>query len=293
MIHTDEREIEVSRRFGFAESRGLSDAAYDRWGCCWSMNCLGQELRESPVKDIEEVYDWPYPDPNDPNIFYGIPEKIRKTQDDGYAAYVGQYYTMFERAWAMTGYTDFLTYCYTDPDAVEFLLDRITENKIRMAERICELNPDIGHTGDDLGLQTGGVMSLEMFRKFFKPRYEKIWGVYKRHGIPVMHHSCGDCSMYIPDMIDAGLDMLHTVQQTAMDISMLSREYGKDLSWFASTDTVSVLEKGTPDDVRRNVDYTVEQLGKYNGLLLSMINIMPTAPFENVKAAIEQIKKYR
>ena len=182
---------------------------------------------------------------------------------------------------------------YTDPDAVEFLLDRITENKIRMAERICELNPDIGHTGDDFGSQTGGVMSLEMFRKFFKPRYEKIWGVYKRHGIPVMHHSCGDCSMYIPDMIDAGLDMLHTVQQTAMDISMLSREYGKDLSWFASTDTVSVLEKGTPDDVRRNVDYTVEQLGKYNGLLLSMINIMPTAPFENVKAAIEQIKKYR
>ena len=74
MIHTDEREIEVSRRFGFAGSRGLSDAAY-----------------------------------------------------------VGQYYTMFERAWAMTGYTDFLTYCYTDPDAVEFLLDRITENKIRIA----------------------------------------------------------------------------------------------------------------------------------------------------------------
>ena len=54
-----------------------------------------------------------------------------------------------------------------------------------------------------------------------------------------------------------------------------------------------MLEKGTPDDARRNVDYTVEQLGKYNGLLLSMINIMPTAPFENVKAAIEQIKKYR
>ena len=41
MIHTDERQIELSRRFGFAENRGLSDAAYDRWGCCWSMNCLG------------------------------------------------------------------------------------------------------------------------------------------------------------------------------------------------------------------------------------------------------------
>ena len=108
-----------------------------------------------------------------------------------------------------------------------------------------------------------------------------------------MHHSCGDCSMYIPDMIDAGLDMLHTVQQTCMDIQKLSQEYGKDLSFFASTDTVSILENGTTDDVKRNVDFTVEHLGKHNGLLLSMINIMPNAPFENVKAAIEQIKTYR
>ena len=293
MRNTDKEAIELSRRFGFAVDKGLPNAAYDNWGCAWTMDCLGQELRESPIKDIEEVYDWPYPDPDNPNIFYGISEIIQKIHDDGYAAFVGQNYSLFERAWAMTGYTDFLTYCYTDEEAVEFLLDRITENKIRIAERICELNPDLGHTGDDFGLQTSGVMSLEMYRKFFKPRYEKIWGVYKKHGIPVMHHSCGNCSMYIPDMIDAGLDMLHTVQQTAMDISVLSREYGRDLSWFASTDTVSVLEKGTPEDVRRNVDYTVEQLGKYDGLLLSMINIMPTAPYENVRAAIEQVKKYR
>jgi len=108
-----------------------------------------------------------------------------------------------------------------------------------------------------------------------------------------MHHSCGDCSMYLPDMIDSGLDMLHTVQQTAMDISVLSREYGRDLAWFASTDTVSVLNTGTPDDVRRNVDYTVEQLGKNGGLLLAAINIMPEAPCENVKALIEQMQKYR
>lgn len=294
MRNTDPKAIALSREYGFAIDKGLENAAYDRWGCAWTMDCLGQELRVSPMTDIEDVYDWKYPDPNDPNIFLGIPEAIRKLHDDGFAAFVGQNYSLFERAWAMTGYTEFLMAMYTDEDAVDFLLDRITENKVRIAERICqECHPDLGHTGDDFGLQTNGVMSVDMFRRFFKPRYEKIWAVYHKYDVPVMHHSCGNCSSYLPDMIDAGLDMLHTVQQTAMDISQLSREYGRDLSWFASADTVQVLEQGTPDDVRRNIDYTVEQLGKYNGLLLSMINIMPAAPFENVRAAIEQVKKYR
>jgi len=293
MRHTDKEQISDSYRFGFAKDKGLPNAAYDVWGCAWTMDCMGQELRQSPISDIEAVYDYNYPDPNNPDIFYGIGDIGKAIHDEGYALFVGQYYSLFERAWAMTGYVDFLTYCYTDPEAVQFLLERITEYKVRIAQRICELGADLGHTGDDFGLQRGGVMSLEMFNKFFKPCYEKIWGVYRKNGIPVMHHSCGDCSMYIPDMIDAGLDMLHTVQQTSMDIRQLSLKFGKDLSFFASTDTVDILENGKPDDVRRNVDFTVEQLGKNNGLLLSMINIMPNAPFENVKAAIEQIKTYR
>ncbi|MFT3850768.1 MAG: uroporphyrinogen decarboxylase family protein [Propionivibrio sp.] len=293
MRNTDKEQIAESYRFGFAKDKGLQNAAFDSWGCAWTMDCLGQELRSSPITDIEEVYDYPYPDPNNPDIFHGIGNIVKKIHDKGHAVFIGQNYSLFERAWAMTGYADFLVYCYTDPEAVEYLLARITENKIRIAERICELGTDLGHTGDDYGLQCSGVMSLEMFNKFFKPCYEKIWGVYKKNGIPVMHHSCGDCSMYIPDMIDAGLDMLHTVQQTSMDIRQLSQEYGKDLSFFASIDTVQVLEKGTPDEVRRNVYFTVEHLGKNNGLLLSAINIMPDTPFENVRAAIEQIKSYR
>jgi len=293
MRNTDEEQIAESYKYGFAIDKGWENVAYDSWGVAWTIKCLGQELRESPITDIEQVYDYPYPDPNNPYIFHGLQKKVDAIHNEGYAVFVGQNYSLFERAWGMTGYEDFLAYCYTATEAVEFLLDKITQNKVRIAERICEMGTDLGHTGDDYGLQRGGVMSLDLFNSLFKPCYEKIWGVYHKHGIPVMHHSCGDCSMYLPDMIDAGLDMLHTVQQTCMDIRQIYNEFGKDLSFFASTDTVNVLETGTPDEVRSNVDYTVEHLGKNNGLVLSMINIMPNAPYENVKAAIEQIKKYR
>ena len=286
-------DLQRAKQFGFAKDSPLENAVVDQYGCTWSVDCIGQELRAGCIEDIEDVYDFPFPTGDDPNSLYGIMEWIDDSHRRGYATVVHQNHNLFERAWAMVGYEDFLVACYTDTEAVEYLLDRLTEIKVRMAERICALKPTLGHTGDDFGIQSGGVMSLELFRKLFKPRYERIWGVYKRHGIPVLHHSCGNCSLYLDDMIEIGLDMLNPVQQTAMDIRMLSERYGDSLSFMGSIDTIETINRGTPDDVRRNVDLTVETLGKHNGLLLSMLNVMPETPFENVKAAIEQMMMYR
>ena len=286
-------DYEKARELGFGRSGPRENTVIDRFGCTWSIDCLGQELVSGCIEDIEDVYDYEFPSPDHPDSLLGVKEWIEDCHSRGYATVVHQNHNIFERSWAMVGYEDFLVACYTEPEAVEYLLDKLTEIKVRMAERICGMKPTLAHTGDDFGLQTGGVMSLEMFRKFFKPRYEKIWSVYKKHGIPVLHHSCGDCSQYLEDMIEIGLDMLNPVQQTAMDIRMLSERFGDSLSFFGSIDTIETLTRGTPDDVRRNVDETAEILGRNNGLLLSMLNVMPNTPFENVKAAIEQMMQYR
>lgn len=286
-------DYEMAKKLGFARPSPLKNAILDRFGCTWSVNCVGQELRAGCLDDIEDVYEYAFPSPDHPDSLWGVKEWIDDCHSRGYATVVHQNHNIFERSWAMLGFEDLLAACYTDPEAVEYLLDKLTEIKVRMAERICELKPTLGHTGDDFGLQRGGVMSLEMWRKFFKPRYEKIWGVYKKHGIPVVHHSCGDCSLYLEDMIEIGLNLLNPVQQTAMDIHEISARFGDSLSFFGSIDTIDTLTHGTPDDVRRNVDETLETLGRNNGLLLSMLNVMPETPFENIRAAIERMLEYR
>lgn len=286
-------DYEMAKKLGFARPSPLENAMVDRFGCTWSIDCIGQELRAGCLEDIEDVYDYEFPSPDHPDSLWGVKEWIDDCHSKGYATVVHQNHNIFERSWAMLGYEELLTACYTDVESVEYLLDKLTEIKMRMAERICELKPTLAHTGDDFGLQTGGVMSLELWRKLFKPRYEKIWGVYKKNGIPVLHHSCGDCSMYLEDMIEIGLNMLNPVQQSAMDIRVISERFGDSLSFFGSIDTINTLIQGTPDDVRRNVDFTMETLGRNNGLLLSMLNVMPETPFENIKAAIEQMMQYR
>ncbi len=69
-------------------------------------------------------------------------------------------------------------------------------------------------------------------------------------------HSCGSIYRLLPDLIDAGYDIVNPVQTNCveMDPAMLKREFGADITfWGGGCDTVSVLNKVKPEEVRRHV----------------------------------------
>ena len=136
-------------------------------------------------------------------------------------------------------------------------------------------------------------MSLEMWREFYKPRLEKIWKVYKDAGLSVVHHSCGDCSLFLDDMIEIGLDGLHPVQSAAMDIEALGKRYGNNLVFYGGIDCQQTLSFGTPDEVRANVKYVVDCLGRHGNMVLAPINIMRNTSFENFEALVQAVREFR
>jgi uroporphyrinogen decarboxylase len=292
MYISEPEQLSLARDMGFVFDRGEENVLFDRWGIGWSTHSVGLEVRINALRKGEDVLSYEVPKEKGGNFIMAdrLVETYRK---EGYAVWIPQYISFFERGWAIVGYEDFMMKCYTEPEKIETLLDKILEYKMTLAERICTYPVVMGHTGDDYGLQRGGVMSLEMWKRFFKPRLKELWGVYKKHHIKVCHHSCGDVGMYLDDMLDAGLDILHPVQATCLSITELSERYGKDLIFYGGIDCVDVLTNGTPDDVRRNVDETVEVLGKNGGLILSAINIMPNVPVENLRSLINAVNSYK
>ena len=56
----------------------------------------------------------------------------------------------------------------------EALLDKIMEIRIFQAEKYAEAGVDIIQLGDDIGMQTGLIISKEMWKKWLKPRLKKI-----------------------------------------------------------------------------------------------------------------------
>ena len=187
------------------------------------------------------------------------------------------------------------------PAEVERLLDALMVRHLASLEKICRAVGDvvdIVRLGDDLGMSTGPLMSPETYRKLFKPRHTMLCSYIKAHSS--MHtflHSCGSIYKLIPDLIDAGFEILNPVQTNARDMQpeRLKREFGQDVTfWGAGADTRSILNMGTPAQVKDHVRLNIETLAPGGGFVFNTIhNILPDVPPENIIAMYAAVDEYR
>jgi len=187
-----------------------------------------------------------------------------------------------------------------DHEDLSRLLDKLMdlhlsglEKKIRAVGDLV----DVIRFGDDLGMTTGPFMDLDVFRKFFKPRYKVLCDYVKQNSsMKIFLHSCGSIRQFIPDLIDAGFDILNPVQTNCKGMSAreLKAEYGREISsWGGGIDTSSVLPTGTPEQVRADVLKRCEILSRGGGFIFAPIhNILPEVTPENIIAAYEAVNEF-
>jgi uroporphyrinogen decarboxylase len=152
--------------------------------------------------------------------------------------------------------------------------------------------------GDDLGTQQALQISPRLYREVFKPRERMIFEtVRKRSSLHVFLHSCGAIADILPDLIEAGVEIINPVQTSArgMDPARLKREFGKDLVfWGGGCDTQRVLPMGTPDEIDAHVRERIGVFATGGGFVFTQIhNIMPHVPPRNIEAMYAAVKKYR
>jgi uroporphyrinogen decarboxylase len=186
------------------------------------------------------------------------------------------------------------------PDEVERLLDALMEKHLATLKKVCEAVGDVVDIirfGDDLGTDMGLFMSPEIYRTIFKPRHKLLCDYVKKNSS--MHtflHTCGSIYELIPDLIEAGYDIINPVQTNArnMEPEKLKREFGKDITfWGGGCDTRNILNYATPQQVKEHVKRNIEILGPGGGFVFNTVhNIMPDVPPENIVAMFEAVQEY-
>ncbi len=280
---------------GFASKDDVdAHVVYDRWGIGWRTDHDGEcPVGNIVIADIEKAGAYKAPDPGKEGQLHELDEFEKKYNGKGYALGVSQYYGLFEKAHLLLGYEELLFNQYDYPGEVCGVLDKIMDYRVELSKILVRHNIAFGHSGDDYGTQRGPVMSIDMWRAFYKPRLKKVWSVYKDAGLAVVHHSCGDCTIFLDDMLEIGLDAIHPVQSASMDIDYLGKRYGNNLVFYGGIDCQQVLTHGSPADVKANVKECVEKLGKYGNMILAPINIMRDVSYENFDALVEAVRTYR
>jgi uroporphyrinogen decarboxylase len=91
----------------------------------------------------------------------------------------------------------------------------------------------------------------------------------------------------IPDLIDAGLDILNPIQTRAagMDPAVLKERFGDKLIFWGGVDEQVLLPQGTPAQVRAEAERLSRTLGASGGYVLAAShNIQADTPSENILA---------
>jgi uroporphyrinogen decarboxylase len=235
------------------------------------------------IEDLKR-YHWPTPDLFDYSPLRGQLQKYRN-----YALRYG-FGDNFERPSLVRGKEQFYCDLALRPDMAHFLIDKFTEFYCVDLTRALEATDgqiDIVLLLADLGTQQGLMFSKEMLNTFFVPYAAKLFAIAKQAGVKSMLHSCGSVRDFIPELIEAGVDILNPIQVRAQGMvpRELKREFGQRLCFHGGVDIQRTLPRGTPEEVRTEVRTRIGELGCDGGYIVcSTHNLQNDAPTENILA---------
>lgn len=300
---------------GPARDLGLVGDYYrltDEWGMGWQMPRDGghyYDLFHSPLADAETVQDverFAWPDPLDLTRYTGMKEQAEDIIHNKKKAFVlGRMSSgMWEHAMWMTGYEKFLISMIQNKKFIHALMSKILEIKMQYWENAIKAVGQqeflVISCADDLGHQSGLLVSLELYKEMIWPYHQALFQFVKRIAgcdVFVFFHTDGAIYDAIPLLIDAGVDILNPWQVNCAgmgDTARFKREYGDVLTiWGGSCDSQRVLPFGTPQEVRDETRRRIEDLAPGGGFVFAPIHVIQgDVPPENIMAWWETLQQY-
>lgn len=271
----------------------------DEWGITWKWfkNSAGgayTEIVRHPLADIKDPSEFKLPDFSREDRYDGVRQLIAQHGKE-YGIMGGAACTLLELAWYLMGMQRLLMDLTSEKDFMNAFLDDLTRWIDVAGSKLVELGVDIIWIGDDFGTQDRMLMSPELFREFFKPRYAKLFAKWKAINpqVKIAFHSDGNIYPIIGDLVEIGLDILNPVQPKSMDPARVKQDFGKKLTLWGTVDIQEVMPFGSVADVENEVKLRLRTAGQGGGLIISPAhNLQPDVPIENILAFYRTAKEF-
>lgn len=269
----------------------------DEWGTVWKFRIFGVWGLECswPLDDWGKLSEYQFP----PMPAWVTDEKAFEEEKARVKAHQEQYYfsggggSLFEKLIALRPFEDVLCDLMDDDEHIIELMDRLEAYYKPQIEALIRMGVDSISFGDDMGTQENLIFSLDVFRRHFKPRYERLMKPIRDEGIKIHFHSCGQIEKLFQEFADLGVNSVWPqlpLYNTPYYADML-REL--KLAVALHTDRANTMTFGTPGDVRELVKREFEIFRPDKGGAWFYIEADNGMPFENLQALVEQVYEYR
>ena len=194
----------------------------------------------------------------------------------------------FERAWVMRGFAEALADSAAEPRFYESLLDGLADLEAGILSRLLGLPVQGILFADDWADQRGILLGRERWRRFILHRQAALYDAVRRSGKQVLSHCCGNVREIVPDLIEAGLEVLQSIQPEAMDPYALKKEFGAALCLWGGLGSQRMIPFGAPKEIRGEVSRLCAEMGRGGGYILGTAkSLQPETPTENAAAVVE------
>ena len=134
----------------------------------------------------------------------------------------------------LTGTENMLIAMYEEPEWVMDMFDTYLNASLELNQRILDAGYEFDgvYFMDDMGYKGTPFFSPDTYRELLKPYHKKACDWAHERGMVVELHSCGCIEPLIPDIMDAGVEMLNPLEVKAgMDPYKLKQLYGDKLAF--------------------------------------------------------------
>ena len=288
----------------------------DEWGLRHRLVSGYYDLTGSPLANdmtISGIDNYPWPDPYDPVRLDGVKEEVENLYhqtDFAIVAHRPVYGNLWEMARVMVGMENALLLTAMDHKIFDYLLGTLAEIQNGFYDAFLSVvGPyvDVVEMADDYGTNVGPMFNPEIYKQFFKPRYQQTIKLIKEKApqAKVLLHNDGAIRKFIPDLIETGFDILNPIEGhlKGMEPEGLKKDFGDRLTLQGGVDVKTVLNHGSIEDVWEEVRLRISQMGQGGGYILAPAhNFGNDIPLENLLAffeagkslgvyPIEQVKK--
>lgn len=270
---------------------------YATWNLPWKIKEDGAHDARCVLEDWDRLDEFiaHLPDPEQDSRFEVLKIQAEQAQREDRYVLFAWWRLFFERPWEIRGMrTLLMDYCL-HPNEVHRLHEALCGLYLGYLRRaVRELHPDGFWTSDDLGHQKQLFMSLQMFRELLKPYYTRIGKFLLENNLHWWLHSCGNNTLVMGDLAEAGVSVFHPVQKGTMDETRIARDFGGSLTFLAGVDVQHILQEADPAGVRAEVRSLIDTFDRPDGgmCIAAGNGIVSGTPFENIEAFLDEALLY-
>jgi len=247
---------------------------------------------EAPIKNEKDLISYKPPDPDVERRF----EQIRRwaSRYKGERAVVAVVLDHTTVAGDLMGFSDRMMAFYTAPELVIQVNQIVLDYQLRYIRNAIAAGADVVWIAGDWAYKNGPMFSMEHYNQFVLPPFRACVQEVKKHGIPVMKHSDGNCWSFMDSIIEAGVDCFHPIDPMAdMDIGEVKQKYGDRLCLMGNVNCATTLMSGTIEQVREETKEVIRKAGFSGGLIVGSSNsIHKSVKPENYVEMIRTIQEY-